>query len=435
MSMKLEDLKNKRIGMLGLGVENYALVKYLLKHKVTPHITVYDTRRKKALGERCGKLAGKVDFKLGQDLTLDLNLDILFRSPGWPRFCPLVKKMTASGALLYSPVRLFFDLCPSGNIIGVTGTKGKGTTASLIFKILKQAGKRGFLGGNIGIAPFDFLGKIKKNDWVVLELSSFQLEDMEASPRMAVITNFTPEHLSPADPNNPNYHPSLADYKKSKANIFKYQFQGDSTVANPKLKWIKTKGKLFYFEKSSLSSRLLGGHNRENIGAAVLAARLAGARGADIARAVRNFRGLPHRIEPVREVDGVKYYDDSFATTPEATITALESFDMPVILLVGGADKSSDFKKLAREIKKRVKFAVLLDGKATPRIKKELLLAGYPASRMKLVYNIRDAVREAKKRSVAGDAVLLSTACASFGMFKNYKERGEQFKKQITNRR
>ena len=343
-------------------------------------------------------------------------------------------------------MKLFFELCPSKNIIGVTGTKGKGTTASLIYEILRAAGKKVWLGGNIGVAPFEFLDKIKKTDWVVLELSSFQLEDMTTSPHIAVITNLYPEHLKPADPNNPNYHKNLKNYRDAKLNIIKWQKRGDKAVLNYELRItllrqgfggqanyeLNTKSKKVYFKKSDLPSKLIGEHNKENIAAAVEVAKIVGVKLAIIKKAVANFKGLEHRLEFVRELKGVKYYNDSFATTPEATITALKSFAAPIVLLLGGADKGANFKKLAKEVKRRVKFAVLLKGKATSRIKKELLKAGFKPENMRLVDNIKEAAKTAKANAAAGDVILLSTACASFGMFKNYKERGDLFKKEAS---
>jgi UDP-N-acetylmuramoylalanine--D-glutamate ligase len=359
---------------------------------------------------------------------------------------------------LTSPMKLFFDLSPSKNIIGVTGTKGKGTTASLIYEILKRAGKKTWLGGNIGVAPFSYIDKIKKNDWVVLELSSFQLEDMTVSPKIAVITNLYPEHLKPADPNNPNFHKTLADYWGAKWNIAKYQKKGDKAVLNYELR-IKNhelKSKIYTFSARNqkadcfwldeneikcktnahnslfiIRTSLLGEHNKENVGAAVAVAKIAGVKNEIIKKAVADFKGLPHRLELAGEFKGVKYYDDSFATTPESTIIALKSFVAPIILLLGGADKGSDFTELAKEIKNRVKFVVLLNGKATAGIKKILAEAGYEDTKMKLVDNIEEAVKIARAEAETDDVVLLSTACASFGMFKNYKERGDLFKREV----
>ncbi len=443
--MKIKQLNNKKIAILGLGIENLALVKYLLKYKVKAEITVCDRRddiKRKWIAAFAGMTkrgAGMTEIRWQVGKEYDKNLDkfdVLFRSPGWPM--GEVKSIT-------SPMRLFFELCPTKNIIGVTGTKGKGTTSSLIYEILKAAGKKVWLAGNIGVAPFEFLDKIKPTDWVVLELSSFQLEDMTVSPRIAVITNFYAEHLAPADPNNPNYHKSLKEYREAKNNIFKWQKSGDYLISNNQYptrpnghssgritnKIPKLKSQKKYFKKSDLPSKLIGEHNKENVAAAVEVAKIAGVNHETIKKAVAKFKGLEHRLEFVRELGGVKYYNDSFATTPESTIIALKSFNAPIIALLGGADKSSNFKQLAKEVKRRVKFVVLFKGRATPRIKKELLKAGYENKKMKYVSNIKSAVDLARRKARPGDVVLLSTACASFGMFKNYKERGKLFKAEI----
>ncbi|MFH1661943.1 MAG: UDP-N-acetylmuramoyl-L-alanine--D-glutamate ligase [Candidatus Falkowbacteria bacterium] len=481
MPKTLDDLRDKKICILGLGIENYALVKFLLKKKIRREITICDSRDKKDLKNRYDVIAMSDDddneiatptarndsvdvarndsgLRLGKNYDKNLDkFDVIFRSPGYPLF-KLNKKNWIAGQArndkveISSPMKLFFELCPTKNIIGVTGTKGKGTTASLIYEILKLSKKRIFLGGNIGIAPFEFINKIKKDDWVVLELSSFQLEDMDASPHIAVITNFSREHLAPADPNNPNYHKSMRGYWEAKANIFRWQKTNDYFIINKnfqfsifnfqsisnvsifnfqKLYKKNYKSNPIFFTSSDLPSRLIGEHNKENIAAAVEVAKIVGVKNEIIKKAVANFKGLEHRLEFVKEIKNIKYYNDSFATIPESTITALKSFSNNIILLAGGAEKKSDFKKLAREIKKRVKFIILLNGKATPRLKKEILKAGYNKDGIKLVYNIKDAVKIAKQNAEKGDVVLLSPACASFGMFKNYKERGEKFKKEI----
>jgi UDP-N-acetylmuramoylalanine--D-glutamate ligase len=444
--MNLRDLQNKKIALLGLGVENYALLKFLLKKKVKAHFIVCDLRGAAALGDKFQELNrfDNVVWQLGKEFNQKLErYDILFRSPGWPLFCSGVQtaQKLSKQITVTSPMKLFFALCPTKNIIGVTGTKGKGTTASLIYNILKTGGKRAWLGGNIGVAPFVFIDKIKKGDWVVLELSSFQLEDLDKSPNIAVLTNFTPEHLASADPHNPNFHRNLSDYLKAKVNIARWQKSGDYFVMNDKLRGRilnfefgilnKIKSKKIYFTASNLLSKLPGEHNKENIAAAEAAAEIIGIKKNIVARAVKNFKGLEHRLELVKDAKGVKYYDDSFATTPESAIIALKSFSAPVILLAGGADKGSDFKNFAKEIKKRVKFVCLLKGQATPRLKQVITKAGLIKSQVKEFSDINQAVKTAARQAERGDIVLLSTACASFGMFANYKQRGDLFKRAV----
>jgi UDP-N-acetylmuramoylalanine--D-glutamate ligase len=504
----LKFLQNKKIAMLGLGVENLALVKYLLK--TTPqsllkkeggslNITVCDPKSAAELGERFLEiklLARKnklPEIKLISGKNYDAQLadfDIVFRSPGYPLFNKNLIKAKKAGVEISSAMELFFELCPTKNIIGVTGSKGKGTTASLIYEIINSSLKtvthpvsrgashpsregisqRVFLGGNIGTAPFEFIDKIKPNDFVVLELSSFQLEDLKISPKIAVITNIFKEHLAPADPNNPNYHRSMKDYWAAKANIFAYQKREDYLVINEKLKIKKEKrkniGKIIYYGKSELPSNLIGEHNKENIAAAVAVAKILKIKDEVIKKAVQKFNGLPHRLEFVAEIDGVKYFDDSFATVPDVSVIALRAisdksplerggvsltrrgvlksdssknfFDSRrIILFAGGADKGSDFKNFAKEIKKRVKYLILFKGKGTDRLKSqisprpELGTKANFNSQISVVDNMKDAVKIAKSKATRGDIVLLSTGCASFGCFKNYKERGEQFKAEI----
>jgi len=445
--MKLNNLKKKKIAILGLGVENYFLVKYLLKNKLECEITICDLRNREELGDKYLEFSKNgVQWKLEADFNQNLGVfDILFRSPGWPIACPGIQqavnlKIKSAVAeriedYVYSAMRLFFDLSPTRNIIGVTGTKGKGTTSSLIVAILKAAKKRVWLGGNIGVAPFEFIDKIKKDDWVVLELSSFQLEDLHKSPHIAVLTNFSPEHLAPADPNNPNYHKTLNLYLKAKAQIFIHQGIKDVLVVNKsfqsKIKNYELRNKVIYFNKSELVSMLPGEHNKENIAAAVEVAKLLKIADKDVARAMKNFKGLEHRIEKVAEIKGIVYYDDSFATIPDSAIIALKSFTQPIILLAGGADKGTDFKNFAREIKKRVKFLILFKGLGSERMIKELKKIKYASENYLVVDSMKKAMMAAKKKSVAGDIVLMSPGCASFGVFKNYKERGNLFKQEV----
>ncbi len=427
--------------MLGCGSENVALVNWLIKHRADCRITICDALKDLHLLHPEFELPF-VDWRLGPDYDKDLSdFDLIFRVPGYPLFSPPLKLAAKAGAEITSPTKLFFEFPPTGNTIGVTGSKGKGTTSGLITDMLSLAGLAAFLGGNIGTPIFDFYDQVKPDGWVVLELSSFQLEDLEASPHIAVITNLMHEHLQPADPINPNYHLSEADYQQAKLNIVKYQTSGDIAIFNKKIKFAVSpgkrgrfdlgKGKKIYFDSVDFSSRLVGGHNKENIAAAAAAVFAAGVKIQVIKKAAKKFRGLPHRIELAGESNGIKYYDDSFATTPEAAITALRSFDNPIILLAGGADKGADFGQFAREAVDRVKFMVLFDGKATPRIESELKTAGFPKKNIALAMSMPDAMRIARAQARSGDIILLSPGCASFGIFKNYKERGDLFKEEL----
>jgi len=406
----------EKTALLGLGKDNQALLKLLKEKKIKTNIVIKD-------------------YKL-DPINFNKNLsefDILFRSPGWPISCPGIQEAIKQGKIeIVNPLDIFFTLCPSKNIIGVTGTKGKGTVSTLIYKILRDAGKRAWLGGNIGIPPLSFLTKIKRDDYIVLELSSFQLEDLKHSPKIAVITNLYKEHLAPADPFNPNFHKSFAAYWKAKLNIAAGK-ENKYLIANEKLtnrlKKSKIKSRTVFFSSSSLPSKLIGDFNRENIAAAVAAADILKIKPEIYEKTINRFKNLEHRLELAVEKNGVKYFNNSFSTTPESTILDLQSFSEPIILLAGGADKGADFQKLAKAIKNKVKFLILLKGQATKRIKKELLAINFPKSKISETDNMREAIAISRRKASAGDIVLLSTACASFGIFKNYKERGNLFKK------
>ncbi|MDD5071254.1 MAG: UDP-N-acetylmuramoyl-L-alanine--D-glutamate ligase [Patescibacteria group bacterium] len=432
--MNLKELRNKKICVLGYGIENQALVKLLIKKKIPCRITICDANQ--GVRPSIGVRTPNISWHLGKNYDKNLSqFDIISRIAGYPLSSPAIKKAKKAGVIVSSPVKLFFDSCPSKNIIAVTGTKGKGTTASLIEAILRRASGQVWFGGNIGVPMFSFLEKIKKNDWIILELSSFQLEDSEASPKIAVITNFYKEHLKPVDPANPNFHKNLPSYWNAKANIFKHQKMGNKLVVNKKLKTkikkYRLKSKVVYFAKSNWKSRLLGEHNKENVAAAIAVAKIIGLDEKSIKKAVAKFKGLPHRLEFVKKIGGVSFYNDSFATTPENTLAALKSFSQPLILLAGGADKGSDFKNLAKVIKKKVKFIILFSGQATPRLKKNLLKLGFSRKKIKPAKSMAGAIKIAQTQAKRGDTILLSPACASFGMFKNYKERGELFKKEV----
>ncbi|HPD07856.1 MAG TPA: UDP-N-acetylmuramoyl-L-alanine--D-glutamate ligase [Patescibacteria group bacterium] len=440
--INLKDYSNKKIAVLGLGTENEALILWLARQSLPLDLSIYDRREATLLGDKSEKinhLASNLSIKwqLGRKSYRSLNdYDELWRSPGWPIFCPQVQEAIRHGSYLNSPMNLFFEFCPTKNIIGVTGSKGKGTTASLIYDILKLAGWPVFLGGNIGVPPFAFFDQLNKDSWVVLELSSFQLEDLRFSPHIAVITNLYKEHLAPADPVNPNYHKSFDDYWLAKEHIFLHQTSSDWLVINKKLSNLLDKklcpGKIKWFGRLTWPSKLIGEHNQENVAAAWAATKIVNVPLKIAKEAVANFKGLEHRLEFVGEKNGVRYYDDSFATNPDSTIIAIKSFREPIILLAGGADKGNDFTSLAKVIiSQQVKVVILFEGEASPRFKDSLLSAGYPPQQILSASSMTEAMNLAKKYAQAGDIVLLSPACASFGLFKNYKERGNLFKQAV----
>jgi UDP-N-acetylmuramoylalanine--D-glutamate ligase len=435
LNKKLQKFNNKNIALLGLGLDNQSLLKLFDAAKIKSTITICDFKTKNKLTIPPLKNI-KLKYQLGSSFNQNLyKFDLLFRSPGWPLSCPGIKKAKQKGQTeISSPLNLFFQLCPSKNIIGVTGSKGKGTTATLIYKILIRAKKRAWIGGNIGISPFNFLNKIKVNDYIVLELSSFQLEDLRISPAIAVITNLFPEHLAPADPHNPNFHSSYNKYWQAKLNIAqnpKNKYLVINNCLKTKLKSILLKSKIAYFNAGDLPTKLVGEYNLENIGAAVVVAKILKIPSTQYLPVIANFKNLEHRLKLIAKKHQVNYFDNSFSTTPESTILDLKSFNTPLILIAGGADKGANFKLLAKTIKQKVKFLVLLEGLGTERLKKELLIIKFSPKRMIKVNSMKLAILKIHSKVQPGDTVLLSTACASFGLFKNYKERGDLFEKYI----
>ncbi|MDA3802978.1 MAG: UDP-N-acetylmuramoyl-L-alanine--D-glutamate ligase [Patescibacteria group bacterium] len=446
----MKNKKIKKIALLGLGLENQSMLKLLDKHNAPVEITICDYRDESKLKDIKVKNIS-LKYQCGVKFNSDLEkFDILYRSPGWSLSCPGIKKAKKYGTEISSPINFFFETCPSKNIIGITGSKGKGTTATLIYKIIKkhleeklekeskEKNKNVWLGGNIGIAPLTFLEKINSNDFVVLELSSFQLEDLNYSPKYAVITNLFKEHLSPADPKNPNYHSSFTKYFQAKLNIALNK-ENKYLIVNEKLKnkieAEKINSKIIYFTKSELESKLSGEYNKENIDAASKLTSLLKINKKTIKKVIKNFKNLEHRLEKVANIEGVRFFDNSFSTTPESTICDLDSFEEKnIIQIAGGADKGADFKSLAKKIKEKTKFLILLPGSGTDKIIKELEKINYPIDKLFLAKNMKEAVKKSIIKSVSGNVVLLSTGCASFGIFKNYKERGDLFKQYVKER-
>lgn len=439
--MNINDLNGKKICLLGLGLENLSLAKYLAKQKIS--VSILDKRNSKELGGRRENIKKiKANFYGGPDyLNKASGFNVIFKTPG---FAGKIKEKR--GVLITTPMELFFDLCPA-KIIAVTGTKGKGTTASLIFEILKSAGKNVWLAGNIGTAPFDFINKLKPDHFVVLELSSFQLLDFNGRPNIALVTNLFPEHLAPADPQNTVYHRTLKEYYAAKANIFLNQEKRNWLVVNknnhhPNNLLKKTRSRVVFFKTDSnlpQSNYLLGRHNRENIAAAVAVAEILKIPQKTIKCAVLNFKGLAHHLEFVRNIGGVKFYNDSASTMPEATLAAIRSFDKSVILITGGVNKGYDLKKFAKDLLKSSNSIIIM---LMGRTAKELFsyftkMPSELENHLSAVYyrgdkNIQEIVREAMAiASKEGDIVLFSPGFASFDMFKNSKDRGEKFKEAV----
>ncbi|MBI3342875.1 UDP-N-acetylmuramoyl-L-alanine--D-glutamate ligase [Candidatus Gottesmanbacteria bacterium] len=458
---EMHGYKGKHIGVLGLSTEGRDTVRFLHERGAT--ITCCDRRDKEALGPTYEELSKfGVTFQLGEEYVKNLDIfDAVVRTPGMsPRLSEFVAYSKAGGVVT-SLTKIFFTECRAP-IIGVTGTKGKGTTSTLIAKMLREDGKTVHLGGNVGMPLLSRVDRIQPDEWVVLELSSFQLEDLTQSPHIAVVLRTTQEHLANFDKLATNFHPTKEAYVEAKKSIIRFQTNRDVVVVNaddPTARSFarETKAQRMSFSMNDETSdafvsdhtvyvhvegalvklcdrdsvKLRGDHNLENIAAASLAARAAGASLDAIMKAATTFPGLEHRLELVRVVDGVMYINDTFSTVPETTIAAIRSLDEPLILIVGGSEKGSDFTEMGHVIaKSRVKTLIVI-GDMTQRIIKSVDGAGYRGKRITGLRTMKDVVARASKEATRGDVVLLSPACASFDMFQNYKDRGMQFKDEV----
>ncbi len=453
--------KNKHIAILGLSVEGVDSATFF--HQEEARITCCDRRSKEELGETYTALTKYTsDFRLGPNYLNDLDrFDMVVRTPGMSPRLPELTEVINKGKMT-SLTKLFFDHCRAG-VIGVTGTKGKGTVSTLIAEMLRASGRKAWLGGNVGTPLLSKVHDIAPHDIVVLELSSFQLEDLHKSPQIAVVLRVTQEHLANFDPQATNYHESRTAYVEAKQSIVRYQTRQDAAVLladDPTSSSFAklTPAKIYYFSREHPTAdayinahavflrwkgkphrichmrdiELRGMHNLENITAASLAAAVAGASVDPMKSAATSFRGLEHRLEFVRSVGGVAYYNDSFSTTPETAIAAIKSFYEPIHLVVGGSDKGSDYTQLGEEIAKANIKTVIIIGAMTDRILEAVKNAGFCGRIITGLTSMHDIVRALACESSSGDVALLSPACASFDMFKNYKERGALFKHEVS---
>ncbi|HXH26814.1 MAG TPA: UDP-N-acetylmuramoyl-L-alanine--D-glutamate ligase [Candidatus Acidoferrum sp.] len=417
-----------KIAIVGFGIEGQSAYRYFARHG--HDITIFDAKTVEV------PEGAKAEF--GPDIYDHLNgFDMVIRTPG------LRPDRIKTDAEVSSVTREFFKHCPAP-IIGVTGTKGKGTTSTLIYKILQAAGKTAHLLGNIGVPALDELDNVKADDIVVYELSSFQLWDLDRSPHVAVVLMIESEHM--------DVHTDLNEYLNAKARIVEYQTPEDVTVYLPtnyhtadiamrgdgrKIPYTQEPGAyveggwILIDDHAIIATKKLqlpGRHNIDNACAAVTAAWQITQDTAAMAKALEEFEGLDHRLKLVGEVEGVRYYDDSFATIPGSAIVALRAFEQPKIIILGGSDKGADFTQLGQEIARQNVRTAILIGLMRDRLKEALTAAGF--TKIELFdeqSTMPQIVAKAKAIAQPGDVVLLSPACASFDMFKNYKDRGEQF--------
>lgn len=452
----MSEFKGKKIAILGLGTEGDSIVRYLGNSGAV--ISVFDGRDEKDLDPKfvaeTKKLGIKITTTNFKNLELQ-NYDIVFRSPGVRFLLPSIQDAVKKGVRVSSSIKLFFEKCP-GKIIGVTGTKGKGTTSTLIYEMLKKSGKDAYLGGNIGTPPLDFLDQLTSESIVVLELSSFQLQDLHVSPHIAVLLMITSEHM--------DWHENVEEYIEAKRNLIRFQTNQDFVVINHDYPAsnesdIYTYGQVYkvsreqkveqgcYVDRDALWLRkdgkeekvieiqeiaLPGGHNLENVCAAIVAAQMGGADMKSIVSVTKSFKGLSYRLELIRTVRGIRFYNDSFSTTPETAIAAIESFDEPEILILGGSSKNSDFTDLAELIHGTDNIKAIVGiGEEWKRIKEAIGKMPNKIIEIEGKGTMKEIVEQAFALGELGDIVLLSPACASFGMFKNYKDRGDQFNKAV----
>ena len=451
---KLDEFKynvaGKNITVIGIGISNLPLIKYLVS--LGANVTACDRRSAEDLGENYTELEKLgVKFNLGDGYLNNLSGDMIFKTPGMRYDVPELLKAKETGSIVTSEMEVFFEVCPS-HIIAVTGSDGKTTTTTLIHKMMTDAGYKTWLGGNIGNPLLTDTEKMKENDWVILELSSFQLHTMRKSPEIAVITNISPNHL--------DMHKDYKEYIDAKKNIMLYQNEGDTLIVNADNQVTADIGKsangaVKYFSRNGMADVYLDGniikrgiveilnikdikipgmHNVENYMAAIAA--VSGLVSKDvIVNVAKTFGGVEHRIELVRTLDGVKYYNSSIDSSPNRTINTLRVFPNKVIMIAGGKDKGIPYDEIGPALAEHVKVLILI-GATSDKIQEALDAEINKTGNGKDIEVIRatsyeDAVNTARSKAHDGDVVLLSPASTSFDMFRNFEERGNLFKKIV----
>lgn len=450
-----KQIKGRKIAFCGVGRSNLPLI-YKFKD-LDADVYACDRRTRDQLGKTGDELeAAGIGLILGADYLKNLDVDIIFRTPGMNFFLPELVEARKKGVVVTSEMEVFFDLCPC-KLFAVTGSDGKTTTTTLISKMLETQGYKVHLGGNIGRPLLPIIDEIDANDCAVVELSSFQLISMRKSPNVSVITNIAPNHL--------DVHKSMDEYIDAKRNIMIHQNAFSRTVLNADNEitagfekdvrgqavmfsyhkpvangaYYGANGVLYMSDKNGLTEvmnrsdiKVLGEHNVENFLAAISAV-WGYVTSENIVKTAREFKGVEHRIEFVRELDGVKYYNDSIATSPTRTIAGLAAFDRKVILIGGGYDKHIPFEPLAPHIVEKVKL-LILSGPTADKIEKVVRAdKGFEKSGMEIVRvnDLTEAVKVAHSKAKSGDIVTLSPACASFDAYANFELRGIHFKELV----
>ena len=445
-----QSLSGKRIVVLGIGVSNRPLIRLLLSYGLA--VTACDKTSRENLDQEVLDLEAQgAVLRTGDGYLDDLSADIVFRTPGMHPNIPALSRLQNAGAVITSEMEAFFTVCPC-TIFAVTGSDGKTTTTTLIAEMLKKAGKTVWVGGNIGTPLLPLADQMRKDDFAVVELSSFQLMHMQQSPHVAVVTNLTPNHL--------DVHRDMDEYVEAKKNILLFQNIADRVVLNMdnaitasfavdakgSVEWFSRlkqpdrgvwfDGKTIFRSSTPILCRsdivIPGLHNVENYMAAICA--VEGYVEDDAIREVaRTFGGVEHRIELVRELDGVRYYNDSIASSPSRTIAGLHAFDQKVILIAGGYDKKIPFDVLGPEITAHVKTLILC-GATAEKIRQAVLASpDYEENHPVILrtQSLEEAVNTARKAADPGDVVTLSPACAAFDQFKNFMVRGNAYKQFV----
>lgn len=454
----IEDWHDLRVTVMGLGVFGGGLgaAKWLLRQGA--RVTITDLKTEDKLHASVSALEGEpIRWRLGRHEWSDFtDADAVVVNPAVPKSSPYLRTAADAGCHLTSEMNLFIERCPS-RIAAVTGSNGKSTTTQMVYEILRRKG-RAWLGGNLGISLLNSLDNLSPDDWTVLELSSFQLEDLpriRRGPDLAVVTHLTPNHL--------DRHGTMEEYTKAKMNIVRRMNRHGIAILNRSdpVTWEwrkKAKGTvwgfqlvpgeeftgtfceddLLMFQQDGVQTPIMslsdiplpGEHNIDNALVAIGAGLAAGASREQVVEALSEFSGLPHRLELVTESEGVRYYNDSKATTPDAAIVALQSFEDKVILLAGGYDKQLPIEAFGKTIADRVKLAILM-GDSAPAVRRSIRMSNRDAVDIQMVSDLRAGVAVAKSAAAEGDVVLLSPGFASYKMFNNYVERGELFRELV----
>lgn len=456
MKQTVEDffasIKNKRIALIGMGRSHLPLIPLFVKYGA--QVTACDKRTEEELGDIAKKaIADGAALSLGERYLDDLDVDMALRTPGMRCYCDELNRLRERGTEVVSEMEIFFDICPCP-IFAVTGSDGKTTTTTVIAEMLKKQGYTVHIGGNIGKPLLPEIETILPTDVCVAELSSFQLISMKQSPDVAVVTNLQPNHL--------DIHKDMQEYVDSKRNIILYQNNSNTAVLNldnditrsfagdvkGKLLWFSRKEKVdsgcyldddfIIYNDNGVSQKVLdireiripGMHNVENYMTAICAV-WGMVDVANIASVAKSFGGVEHRAEFVRELDGVKYYNDSIASSPTRTASGtLSLYDCKIILIAGGYDKHLDYTELGDVICKKVKTAILM-GATADKIEAAIRNSAYYSENNPVIVRVKDmleAVKAARENAESGDIVSMSPASASFDLYKDFDARGKHFK-------